>query len=339
MITFVRSGLGALVLVVLAAVAGAGGLFRARLLAHRRGIVTASAATSGAPSVSASAPPSGLGALPSSDRSSDEPSALGAVPAALPPLPAYARLDPKTASVCADGMVLVDGDFCPAVAHFCADWVGDDPTESKGSRGPKRCRRYKKKLVCEGDLAHLHVCIDRFEYPNLAGVRPAALTNYRDAVRACSVEGKRLCEADEWTLACEGPEMWPYPNGLERDPKACTIDRPRRVPNAAALARPSDVSLEFERLDQRVASGQGAGCASRYGAFDLVGNVAEWVHDRHGQRGAERSDIGLAGGGWEAAVSTCRAIASIAQPTAGSYATGFRCCADAKDGVPPRKKR
>ncbi|MBM4374605.1 MAG: SUMF1/EgtB/PvdO family nonheme iron enzyme [Deltaproteobacteria bacterium] len=243
-----------------------------------------------------------------------------------------------TGGPCPAGMALVSGTFCPAVAHFCAEWVRDDPTAALTGRPVQRCRRFKEQLVCEGDEVRLHVCMDLLEYPNLPGVAPAVMATYRDAERACAAEGKRVCESDEWILACEGPRMRPYPMGLERDPKSCNLDRPRRLVNPEALARPADVSLEVARLDQRTRAGTNPKCVSHFGVQDLVGNVAEWVHDRKGQRGGETSDTALAGGGWEPAPSTCRALDSRHGPDFASHLGGFRCCADALDGEPARRK-
>ncbi len=341
MLRSVRSGAGVLVVVMVAAVAGAGALFRVRLRERAKVDSRSASASSNVavPPGSVASPeplvgaPSGAGLWPSPSAS-----AAQALAAALPLLPEHSHPDPRSGTLCPPGMLLVDGSFCPAVAHFCAEWIHEDPTDTRRVRAEKRCRRYEKRLVCEGDMAHLHVCIDRFEYPNFVATRPAMMTSYRDASAACAVEGKRLCDTDEWTLACEGPRSWPYPTGLERDPKRCPIDRPRRPPNEEALAQPADVALEVARLDQRTKAGANPGCASYFGVHDLTGNVAEWVHDRYGQRGAPRSDIALAGGGWEPATATCRAQDSFVSPDVRNYLTGFRCCANSLDGVPPRRK-
>jgi formylglycine-generating enzyme len=244
-------------------------------------------------------------------------------------------------------MVLVDGDYCPAVAHFCAEWIGEDRNSSNvdapnssdaGAAAPgRRCRRYDDRLICEGRPAHLHVCVDRYEYPNLRNAVPAILVTYREAAAACAVEGKRLCEADEWILACEGPKTWPYPYGIERAPGACNVDRAPRPADRAALATPADVSLEVERLDQRVPSGSSPRCASPFGAFDMSGNAAEWVHERHGRRGVVPSDTALAGGDWERTSATCRRVDARFGPDHSGLTTGFRCCADALDHEPARR--
>jgi hypothetical protein len=286
-----------------------------------------------------------LGPSPSSTVSAAIPIAAPTVTATAtpivvpdPPLPEHAKLDPRSGEVCPEGMALVDGVYCPAVAHFCEEWVGEDPTAVPGaSRPPRRCRRYRDLLVCEGRSSHLHVCVDRYEYPNMVGILPAVMTSYRDALAACAGEGKRLCEADEWSLACEGPSFWPYPNGVVRDPTACNIDRPRRPANLEALARPADVALEVERLDQRTVAGARSGCASPFGLFDMSGNAGEWVHHRHGRRGDLPSDTALAGGDWERKAATCRSLDATHGPDFAGYTTGFRCCSDTKDGVAARR--
>ncbi len=327
-----RSGPQTLVLVVLAAVAGTAVLFRERLLSRRGDASeTSSPSTVAAPGErSVLAPPS-----PSSVSEAEPGPRVEPVPSASVALDAPKA--PDAGGACPDGMILVEGSYCPAVAHFCADWVGDDPTAAGPLRPPKRCRRFKERFVCEGDIAKLHFCIDRLEYPNLHGVLPATRASYRDAQRACAVEGKRLCEVEEWTLACEGPRTLPFPAGRERDPKNCNIDRPLQFVNLDALARPADVSMEVERVDGRRAGGANPGCGSHDGVLDLVGNVAEWVHDRHGMRGAPHSDMILVGGGWEAAPSTCRDREERDDPDHRGLMTGFRCCADARDAATPRR--
>lgn len=66
-------------------------------------------------------------------------------------------------------------------------------------------------------IIRLSFCMDRYEYPNKAGATPARLYNWYDAQDTCEKEGKRLCEEQEWTLACEGPERQPYANGWKRE--------------------------------------------------------------------------------------------------------------------------
>ena len=58
------------------------------------------------------------------------------------------------------------------------------------------------------------------------------------------------------------------PNGLVRDLGACNIDRRPRRPNRGALATPQEVSVEVERLDQRMPSGALDKCVRPFGVFD-----------------------------------------------------------------------
>jgi hypothetical protein len=214
------------------------------------------------------------------------------------------------------------------VAHRCRA-----PGAASADSG---CQRYAEDLLCEGWPSALRFCVDRFEYPNLAGVRPAIMASYDDADHACRVEGKRLCTAEEWAMACEGPQRWPLPYGLEKVEGRCNVDRPVRIPDARAFGLPEQISLELERVDQRVASGSMPGCVSAYGVYDLVGNVAEWVglHAKRPRRGAHRRAV--AGGG-PGTSHPCRFLADPAEGQARSFETGFRCCANTLDGRPARR--
>lgn len=244
-------------------------------------------------------------------------------------LPPYVRVHPDTKQQCATGMLLVEGVYCPYVAHRCAERVdaGDD----------SRCRRYRPELICEGRPSRLRFCIDRFEYPNLPGVRPVVMVDYFQAEQACEVEGKRLCEAEEWTLACEGPGTWPYPYGLERDATACNIDRDLLEPDLRSFARPREVSVEVERLDQRATSGAMRRCVSPFGVHDMTGNVDEWVHNRRGNPGRKPYETGLKGGYWGPIRARCRPMTASHNGWFRFYQVGFRCCADAADGEDARQ--
>jgi hypothetical protein len=239
-------------------------------------------------------------------------------------------------ALCPEGMQLVSGVFCPFVAHRCATYLGAEPDSSgrpEGDSEERRCLRYHDDLFCEGRPRELSFCIDRFEYPNLEGVKPAAMVSYHEAKQACAADGKRLCEADEWMLACEGARTWPYPYGIERTAGACNVDRRPLRPDPEALASPRDVSVEIERVDQRMPSGALTGCRSSYGIRDTTGNLAEWVHDREG----DPSQTVLAGGGWGRVRATCRSLDDSRDADYRAPETGFRCCGDALDGRRARR--
>ncbi len=242
-----------------------------------------------------------------------------------PPLPDYVRVDPESGAACGDGMVLVDGIYCPYVGHTCTKFLIEERDV---------CERYAPEVLCEGRLLHRRYCVDVYEYPNLAGVVPAVMVDWNDARRACAVEGKRLCTTEEWEFACEGPQMWPYPYGIDRDDAACNIDRPWTEPNLEAFSDPWKISEEVERLDQRVPSGARPRCVSPFGVRDMTGNVDEWVDNPAGKTTDKPYRSTLKGGYWGPIRARCRPITSTHNEWFSFYQVGFRCCRDAKGGAP-----
>lgn len=157
-------------------------------------------------------------------------------------------------------------------------------------------------------------CIDRYEYPNLRGVLPAAMVHFEEAERACEAEGKRLCSDAEWTLAC-GAQAADAKGGcnLGSIAKAAEI----------GLLEAQEVAQAMANVDQRVPSGQMADCVSSSGAADLLGNVQEWVKSGHpGYKG------GLKGGHFAVPTATCSAVTNVRQHLIRGPHNGFRCCAD-----------
>ncbi len=257
-------------------------------------------------------------------------------PASAPPPPR--GLPPPFTSedgLCPADMRYVEGIFCPFVSHRCDTYLGPPKAERRAS--VDRCERYRDVRLCDGRPHELKFCIDRFEYPNLEGMKPAVMVSYLEAERACAVEGKRLCRAMEWIYACEGKRTLPYATGLVRDPAACNIDRRPLTPNRQALARPFDRAVELERLDQRMPAGALTSCASAFGVHDMTGNVAEWVINTDGHAHRPPFKSALAGGHAERAVATCRQLDAEHDRRYRSHLAGFRCCADALDGRPRRR--
>lgn len=239
-------------------------------------------------------------------------------------------------AVCPSGMVLVAGDYCPYAGHRCLEWI---------QQTHDRCAKYAPPPLCDGKKQKKRFCIDEYEYPNLPEVTPVIMVDYLEAEAACATEGKRLCTSSEWTLACEGQEILPYPYGYERDPKACNIDRPRPSPEPdfEAFSHPRRIAAEVDRLDLRVPSGSMSGCVSPFGVHDMTGNVDEWVeNDRHFEPFPDPEDrpyvSGLKGGYWGPIRSRCRPITEQHNQWFRFYQVGFRCCADPSDG-PRTKKR
>ncbi len=237
--------------------------------------------------------------------------------------PPYVHVDPESPTACGAGMVLVDGVYCPYVGHTCVRFANETRDV---------CDRYAPDVLCEGRLQHRRFCVDVFEYPNLEGVVPAVMVDFDDAKRACAVEGKRLCTAEEWEFACEGTEMWPYPYGIDRDASACNIDKPVTLPDLPAFSDPWKISGEVERLDKRVPSGTFLRCISPFGVRDMTGNVDEWVENQSGKETEKPFKSALKGGYWGPVRGRCRPMTSSHSAGFSFYQVGFRCCGDAKGG-------
>lgn len=230
----------------------------------------------------------------------------------------------------------VHGDYCPVVEQRCLEHHPEyvarrhDPTVSE------RCLSYAEPSRCRSDRRALSFCMDRFEYPNEEGELPRVLTSWTEARKLCAMEGKRLCDEDEFNFACEGPNMLPYATGFSRDADACNIDRPYRQPNHRRRMKTYDecpgepwCAAELARLDQRHRIGERLTCVSWAGAVDLNGNVNEWVV-RPGQVAPHRS--GLKGGWWGPVRNRCRPTVGFHKEHDYGYEAGLRCCKDAESG-------
>jgi sulfatase modifying factor 1 len=218
---------------------------------------------------------------------------------------------------CPAGMVDVEGDYCPYVEQKCIRWV--DP-ETK-----QRCADFEPESTCIGKKVHKHFCIDRFEYPNVAGQKPTVMKDWDEAKATCQGEGKRLCGDSEWTLACEGEERLPYPYGYARSDSACNIDKPHLDVDEKAMADSSRRDAEVARLDQRAPSGSYEACVSPFGAYDMTGNVDEWVVNETGKP----YKSGLKGGYWGPVRDRCRPMTIAHNELFEFYQIGFRCCGEA----------
>lgn len=130
-----------------------------------------------------------------------------------------------------------------------------------------------------GKASEARACIDVFEFPNVACELPYVWASPTQAKAMCETQGKRLCAQDEWVLACGGdPGGGPdrrYAYGDEFDLGACNTNKP-----AASFGGPlcdADTAADAFRTCRTNTEPSGAfpRCRSRFGAFDLHGNVAE----------------------------------------------------------------
>jgi hypothetical protein len=245
-----------------------------------------------------------------------------------------APLPPARTEGCPDGMVRVEGDYCPAVVQECLEHH-KEYADNKGTPSvSERCIRYREPSRCVSKrLESLAFCMDRFEYPNELGQMPRVLTSWLQAKALCEQKGKRLCTEDEFNLACEGPDLRPYVYGFVRNDELCNIDREYRYPDHSRRMATYDecqksesCRAELQRLDQRHAIGSRLTCVSWAGVVDLNGNVNEWVERRGNKPPPHRS--GLKGGWWGPVRNRCRPTVEFHKEHDYGYEAGFRCCAD-----------
>jgi len=225
---------------------------------------------------------------------------------------------------CPADMVEVAGEHCQVVEQICEEYI---------SEKKDRCAKYRDQVRCLGKTKKLHVCVDRFEYPNRAGEKPTVTMTFSEAAELCAAEGKRLCTADEWTQACEGPKHLPYPYGFQRDEAACNHDKPYRIPDDNAYQNPETRAAEVARVDQSEPSGSRATCVSSYGVFDMTGNVDEWVINESGSVNGPEFKSGLKGGYWGPVRNRCRPITTDHNNWHHGYQIGFRCCSNPSDAT------
>jgi formylglycine-generating enzyme len=217
--------------------------------------------------------------------------------------------------------------------------------------------------TCPRGMASVHdaFCIDRYEaslvlvtaegdqpfspYEMVKGrtvravsrpnVTPQAYISRNEADAACKASRKRLCQEAEWVEACEGKRPTAFPYGDDRKSGYCN-DEVRTSPLAKLYPDVGGDAYTYEpmndpRLNQvpgTVAhTGHFSHCKSSYGAYDMVGNVHEWVDDRGPTGGTFLGgyylDTHINGDG-------CHYKTVAHDADYHDYSTGFRCCADTK---------
>jgi hypothetical protein len=236
----------------------------------------------------------------------------------------------KLSNPCRDGMLEVKGSYCSSILHHCIKGGKNNKFKKSGEPLPYYCDEYEKGYAkCMGTESAKNFCMDKYEYPNVAGAIPMVMVSWYKAKELCEADGKRLCGDDEWTLACEGPERLPYTYGWKRDATACNIDHLWIAPNNGKLASkdPKIWGPEVDRLSKRVPSGSMPGCKSSYGIMDMGGNVDEWALNV--THNAKPYKSIFKGGHWaKGARNRCRPVTSSHSEETEYYAEGFRCCSN-----------
>lgn len=273
------------------------------------------------------------------------PPIASAAPSAPPAAPSAAPSAVPRSNACPEDMVVAEGQYCPQVKQTCVKHMRDYEEEDRERerkrklgqivpprRVPERCVEYAEPSEClSKERVAMRFCIDRHEWPNKVGELPELVVTWVYAKEKCESVGKRLCTADEFNFACEGEEMLPYSFGYRRDAERCNMDKPYVTPRFKMMPYANCMESKIckdhlEELDQRVPIGSSPKCTSPFGAYDLNGNVNEWV-SRPKQSEPWRS--GLKGGWWGPARSRCRPMVIAHNENYAGYEVGFRCCRDA----------
>ena len=244
---------------------------------------------------------------------------LAATPEAQQP---STPVEPEGPSACPEGMQLVEGEYCTEVEQKCIKkWF--DKSNKKTV-----CEQFEPPSVCVGKKVRKRFCMDTYAWPNVKGERPEVMNRFHQAQLKCAAIGKRLCTETEWTFACEGPEMKPFPHGFTRDTTKCHGDMPWDQPKMRKVARRDP--KELERLWQGVRSGSQPECISDFGVADLPGNNDEIVaNEQRGGGWRAKFDSVHSGGPWYKGVrNQCRPKIYTHDEGFYYYFLGFRCCAE-----------
>ena len=256
------------------------------------------------------------------------PSATASVSA---PPPAEQASVPAEPDSCPTGMVLVEGDYCTEVAQTCLiEWWA--PQNKK-----RVCEQFKPETRCVGTKVAKRFCIDKYAWPNVAGARPEVMNTFYQAQVKCAAMGKRMCSESEWTFACEGPEMKPFPYGYVRDPRKCNGDHRWDGPRMKRVGKRD--AKELARLWRGVPSGSQPECVSDFGVHDLPANNDEVVAGESYK--AKFSSVNT-GGPWYSGVrNQCRPKVYTHGEDFYYYFLGFRCCSapDGGDNEPRTNKQ
>ncbi len=235
-------------------------------------------------------------------------------------------------SLCPSDMVEVEGDYCPNVIEICLY-----NTDNNGNRIPgpgdtgKSCGEFKNPSKCLSNKIHLHFCIDKYEFPNKEGQKPQDWMTWFDAKNAVEALGKRLCTANEWTLAAEGPNMHPIPYGYgyHRDSTICNFDNKNPGIDVFQSRSPNDETSQKLR-DLLVTSGSKPKCVSDFGVHDMVGNIDEWVINEGGTSCINKTSgnciSGLKGGHIWHVRNASRPMTTVHGEGFAWYETGTRAC-------------
>ncbi len=173
--------------------------------------------------------------------------------------------------------------------------------------GRKRTSTFNRRVLIRGncpsgmvyavDTTGHGFCIDKYEWPNRPGEKPLTNVSWVEAKMRCYDSGKRLCTAAEWEAACRGNSITSYPYGENYESSRCATEG-----------------------ESAFTSGTFESCKEGFGTRDMVGNVWEWVEDKH--RGAP---LQMGGAYGHKQLAHCGLNTEQRMSTRAND-VGFRCC-------------
>ena len=139
-------------------------------------------------------------------------------------------------------------------------------------------------------------CIDQYEWPNEAGKQPRTGVSWVEGKIACIDAGKRLCARREWEAVCRNGSTNVFPYGDAYDKQQCPTEG-KSIWKSGAFKR-----------------------CSTAGAFDMIGNVWEWIEDKQGDYPL------MMGGSFRDGKDAHCGMAVPSTLAAKANDIGFRCC-------------
>ncbi len=227
---------------------------------------------------------------------------------------------------------------------FCMDLHEVTASQYKACADVGKCKRAPKAVdwpkISDADRK-LYSPLCTFDDPTKPD-HPINCVTWEMADNFCTVNGKRLPTEAEWEFATRGPDGRVYPWGDE-PPTAEHLNACGSECRDWGKKHDAPLSALYDANDGYVATapvGSFPKGRSRFGPFDVVGNVWEWTSTWYGSYSAEKSTNpagpasgerrvirgGAFNGGYESWLHPSFRYGQV--PEAQSHGIGFRCAAN-----------